>query len=61
MKKYVVQQDFYDSGVVRIIKPREISGECLNSIEVMRSCVYCRDVFDTLEEANRFYYECLDA
>jgi hypothetical protein len=58
-EKYVVQQCFYDSGRVRIIPPRK-TDECLNSIEVMRSCVFCRDVFSTLQKAKQFYYECLN-
>ena len=60
-KKYVVQQYFYDSGRVRVIPPIETSDECLDSFEERRSCDYYRDVFDTLEEAERFYHECLDA
>lgn len=60
MKKYVVQQYFYGPGRVRVIPPIETSDECLTSVEGMRLCDYYRDVFDTLEEAKRFYYGCLD-
>ena len=59
-KRYVVQQYFYDSGRVRVIPPIETCDEVLISVEEMRSRDYYRAVFDTLEEAERFYYECLN-
>ena len=58
-KKYVVQQYFYDSGRVKVVPPVKTSDERLTSVEERRTHDYCRDVFDTLEEAERFYYECL--
>ena len=60
-KRYVVQQYFYDSGRVRVIPPIETCDELLISVEEMRARDYYRAVFDTLEEAERFYHECLDA
>lgn len=63
--KYAVQQYYYDTGQTRIIPPVKTTDDCQDVVEedcnLYRNCDYYRDVFNTLEKAEEFYQECLEA
>lgn len=58
--KYAVEQKFYDNGHVaaRVLKAND-NEESFQ--EERKSCDYYFDVFDTREEAEEYYQECLEA
>ena len=62
--KYAIEQYYYDNGNIHVMLPIEVSDNCKEIFEMesnKKNCSYYRDIFNTFEEAEEFYQECLEA